>query len=212
MYLNETPHISLRKANGLINIDYSACDIIFNERNDTAAARSYNTVIGIYTKDNNNNKIYLETAGSYSQTTAGKHKPRARRLAEYNNYKIIPEIKPAIIESVSDFYYKNLNVDEIIKESQERRQILTALYNNEENAAAIKAAKLNGICKARRQPESTSYKNGNYLTKYFYIVEFKYLSSIYYELNSKAIKTQIETRTGTAWTNQYKNQIVNISE
>ena len=61
MFLESTPHINLRKANGLINIDYTACDIIgLDQDSSTAAARSYSTIIGVYTRDETGKKIYLE--------------------------------------------------------------------------------------------------------------------------------------------------------
>lgn len=210
MFLSETPHIKLRKANGLLNIDYTAADIIFNNKED-AAARSYNTLIGIYTKDETGRKYYLETAGVYSTTTAAKHKPRARRLASYNNYEIITDIRPEYIHDFNKFYDGTYNITEILQEQQERKDILKALYENENNAAAIIHAKTTGKIKARKAPEGKQFKNGNYLTKYFYVTNFKYFSNIYYELNLKAVKKQVQTRTGPAVTNQYKYNIVNIS-
>lgn len=219
MYIKETAHIKLRKANGLINIDYTACDIIFNEKNDTAAARSYNTIIGIFTHDNSSNKIYLETAGVYSTTTATKHKPRAARIADYNGYTIIEGIKPAIIEQVRDFYYCPLteeDVDEIKKEAKQRQEILKALYSNNETAAAIKSGKYSGTIKARKAPAGHQFKNGNYLTKYFYKTNFKYLQNIYYEVNVRHVKTKIKGYNGPAGpvpdrkTFKIKRNIVNI--
>lgn len=209
MQLESTPYVTLRKAKGLINIDYTACDIIgLSNNNGTAAARSYNTIIGVYTRDSTGNKVYLETSGVYSTTTCGKHKPRAAAIATYNRYQIVPEVRPDILHDL--YYYSKYSVDDIIKEFQEREAILEELKNNNYNGTAIKTAKLNGTIKAAREPETTQYKNGNNLTKYYYRTNFKYVSNVYYELNNKAIKTTVQTRTGTATTNKYKNQIVNI--
>ena len=212
MILRSTPHIKLRKANGLINIDYTACDILFNEKEGTAAARSYNTIIGVYCQDKNNNKIYLETAGSYSQTTATKHKPRAAALAAYNNYKIIENVRPETLHNL--YYYADYNlyllVEEILKESQQRNAIIKELQNNDETGRQILAAKKAGTIKARKKPESKDYKNGNRQTKYYYVVKFKYLAPVYYELNQKAIKRIVRTRNGEAVTHDYLYNIVNI--
>ena len=95
MFLRSTPHIILRNRNNLLTIDYTAADVIFNNKED-AAARSYSTLIGIYTTDETGRKYYLETAGSYSITTEAKHKNRARRLADYNGYEIIQYIPPMV--------------------------------------------------------------------------------------------------------------------
>lgn len=209
MQLESTPYVTLRKANGLINIDYTACDIIgLSNNNGTAAARSYNTIIGVYTKTSSGKKVYLKNAYSYSQTTAGKHHPRAAAIAEYNGYAVIQEVKPDVLHDL--YCYNKYAVDEIIKEAETRNAILQELHNNDNNGTAIKAAKLNGTIKAYKNPESHQYKNGNNLTKYYYRTNFKYVSNVYYELNNKAIKTTVQTRTGTATYNKYVNTIVNI--
>lgn len=214
MFLNETPHIKLRKANGLINIDYTACDIIGLSDDDSrpAAARSYSTIIGVYTRTSDDTKIYLETSGVYSTTTAAKHKPRAAAIAAYNNFKIIEGINPDVLHNLYFYPSTAPAVEEIIKESEERKQILQALYNNDYNNAVILHAKYSGRISAAREPQSKQYKNGNYQTKYYYKTNFKYIANIQYELNVKAIKYTVQTRTGPAVTNKYNSKIVNIRE
>lgn len=209
MKLESTPHIRLRRANGLINIDYTACDIIgLDQDSGKAAARSYNTIIGVYTRSSNG-KIYLENSCSYSQTTAGKHKPRAAALAIHNGYKVISWIKPEVLKEV---FFTNINVDEIVKEAETRKLLLKELHDNEYNGKLLKHLKVTGAIKAQKAPESTTYKNGNQLTKYYYSTNFKYVSNITYELNNKAVKVTVKTRNGQAVTNKYKNPIVNIRE
>lgn len=206
MNLKSTPHIILRKRNGLLNIDYTACDIISNQ--DQAAARSYNTIIGVYARDSSGTKYYLETSGVYSTTTAAKHKPRAARLADYNGFRIIENIKPDVL--FNQYFYKKYSIDDIIQEAKERQAILQALRDNDTNARSIKAAKLNGTIHARKNPEPHQFKNGNLKTKYYYIAEFKYCSSIFYEVNIKHERKTIETRKGPAETNEVKINICNV--
>lgn len=198
MYLESTPYIKLRRANGLINIDYTSCDIIgLRNESSQAAARSYNTIIGVYTRDSTGNKIYLETAGSYSTTTATKHKPRARSLAAYNNYEIIPDIKPEVLHN--QYFNNKYYIDEILKESQQRQQLIKQLKDGITTSFLITDLKTKGIIKAARNPETRNYKNGNSETKYYYIVNFKYHAPIYYNVIIKHIKTIIpgyNSRTG----------------
>ncbi|MBQ9011389.1 MAG: hypothetical protein IJ093_01940 [Bacilli bacterium] len=209
MNLESTPYITIRRANGLNYIDYTQCDILgLNDDSSTAAARSYNTIIGVFTRDSTGEKIYLETSGVYSTTTTSKHKPRAAAIATYNNYKIVPEVRPDVLHDL--YFYNKYAADEIIKEAQERAAILEELKNQDINGASIKHAKYTGTIKASRNPETTTYKNGNQLVKYYYQTNFKYCSNIYYEVNQKATPYQVQTRTGPAVTNKYKNTIVNI--
>lgn len=216
MILESTPYIKLRKSRGLINIDFTQCDIIgLNENSSTAAARSYNTIIGVYTRTSSGQKVYLETSGVYSQTTAAKHKPRAARLAEYNGYNIIKDIKPEILHDI--YFYNKYNIDEILKESQQRRELLEELKNNQETGRQLLALSKAGVIKARKLPETKQYKNGNRLVKYYYKTNFKYCSNIYWEVNQKAIKYTRPAFNGPrgprppATGRKYKINIVNIS-
>ena len=217
MFLSETPHIRIRRANGLYNIDYTACDIIgLNQDSSTAAARSYNTIIGVYTRTSSGSRVYLETGAAYSQTTASKHKPRAAAIASYNGFQIIPEIKPDVLREV--YFYGKTPVDEIIKEAETRQQLLQELHNNDNNGPTIKDLKVKGIIKAAREPESHQYKNGNHLEKYFYQTKFKYVYNVQYELNQKATKytrPAFNSPTGPrpeATGYKVQNRIVNIRE
>ena len=214
MFLSETPHIKIRKAKGLYNVDYTACDILNQNQPGPAAARSYNTIIGVYTHDSTGCKVYLETGAAYSQTTASKHKPRAAAIAEYNGFQIIPEIKPDVLRQV--YLYENIPVDEIIKEAETRDQLLEDLHNNDNNSTTILKLKRAGIIKANRNPQSHQYKNGNHLEKYFYRTNFKYVYNVYYELNVKTTRytrPQFNGPTGpraAASGNRIKHTIVNI--
>ena len=190
--LRETPHIRIRKANGLYNIDYTAADIIPGNSinsNHHAAARSYNTIIGVYTEDSTGQKIYLNTAGVYSTTTATKHKPRAAAIASYNNYKIIDNIKPEILHDL--FFYNKYNVDDILKEYQERREILKELQDGNHSTGKILDAKYKSIITAARKPaDPITYKNGNSKQIYYYKTNFKYFSNIYYKVTVRTTKTR----------------------
>ena len=213
MFLKSTPYIKLRKANGLLNIDYTKCDIIFND--NIAAARSYNTIIGVYTRDSTGTKIYLETSGSYSTTTATKHKPRAASIAAYNNYHIVTDIKPEVLKIV--YYSKNPEiVDNILKESQQRQELLNELKNNVNDSLLKTHLKVNGTIKADRTPEHKQYKNGNSQTKYYYRSNFQYCQQVTWQENKKHIKKVIPGYNGpkgpkperTTYT--ITNNIVNI--
>lgn len=216
MLLESTPHISLRNSRGLTYIDYTQCDILNVAAPGPAAARSYNTIIGVYTHDSTGCKVYLETGAAYSQTTASKHKPRAAAIASYNGFEIIPEIKPEILRQV--YFYENIPVDEIIKESQQRRQLLQELRNNDTTGKTIKDLKVKGILKAAKKPESHQYKNGNHLDKYHYKTDFKYVYNIYYEVNQKSTRYTRPAFNGPtgprpeATGYKVKNTIVNIQE
>ena len=217
MNLRSTPHIKIRRANGLNNIDYTTCDIIgLNDESEKAAARSYNTIIGVYARDSTGKKIYLETGGVYSTTTQGKHKPRARRIAEYNNFKVVSEILPEILHKL--YFYNKYNIDAITSEAKERQEILKALYNNEDTAPAILHAKYKNIIECYKPVEKTQYKNGNLKNKYYCKVTFKYCYPIYYELNVKHIKKEIAPYYGrngykpATTTNTIIKNIVNIQE
>ena len=216
MFLSETPHISLRNSRGLTYIDYTQCDILNAAAPGPAAARSYNTIIGVYTRSSNGKKVYLETGANYSQTTASKHKPRAAAIAIYNGFQIIPEIKP---DTLREVYFNNkIPVDEIIKESETRRQLFQELHNNDNNGRTIKDLKYKGILKASREPESHQYKNGNHLEKYHYKTDFKYVYNIYYEVNQKSTKYTRPAFNGPtgprppATGYKVQNTIVNIQE
>lgn len=187
MILKETPYIKLRNRNGLKYIDHTQCDIIgLRNESSQAAARSYNTIIGVYTRTGTGEKVYLETAGSYSTTTAGKHKPRAAAIAIHNKYKIIEDIKPEILH---DIYFNNkYNIDEILTEAKQRKGLINQLKQGITESFLITDLKVNGNIKAARNPEPHQYKNGNSQTKYYYKVSFKYCSSIYYQVNVKHIK------------------------
>lgn len=216
MFLESTPHVTIRKANGLYNIDYTACDILNAAAPGPAAARSYNTIIGVYTHDSSGSKVYLETGASYSQTTASKHKPRAAAIASYNGFQIIPEIKPSVLFDL--YHYNKIPVDEIIKEAEERRQLLQELHNNNDTGTTIKDLKVKGIIKAAKEPESTPYKNGNHLEKYHYKTDFKYVYNVYYEVNVKTTKYTRPSFNGptgprpAATGNRITHTIVNIQE
>lgn len=186
MFLESTPYIKLRKARGLINIDYTACDIIGLETEGPAAARSYNTIIGVYTRSGTGEKIYLETAGSYSTTTAAKHKPRAARLAAHNGYKIITDIKPQVLHDI--YFYNKYNVDEILKESQIHAAAIAAIKtgNSPETVRDIKPYLKTAYKRTRKD-----FKNGNHQTRSWYKLQFKYHAPIYYHINTHVFK---ETR------------------
>lgn len=195
MILKETPHIKLRKANGLINIDFTSCDIIgLRDESSQAAARSYNTIIGVYTRDSTDNKIYLETSGVYSTTTAGKHKPRARSLAAYNNYKIILDIKPEILHE--QYFNNKYCIDEILTEAKQRQELIKQLKDGITTSFLITDLKVNGVIKAARNPEPHQYKNGNHQTKYYYKVSFKYCAPIYYQVIKKHIVKKVPSYNG----------------
>lgn len=216
MFLSETPHINLRNSRGLTYIDYTQCDILNAAAPGPAAARSYNTIIGVYTRTSNGSKVYLETGASYSQTTASKHKPRAAAIAIYNGFQIIPEIKPDVLRDV--YFYGKIPVDEVIKESQQRRQLVQELRNNDDTGTTIKDLKVKGTIKAAKKPESHQYKNGNHLEKYYYKTDFKYVYNVYYEVNQKSTKytrPAFNSPTGprpAATGNRITHKIVNIQE
>lgn len=212
MFLEETPYIKLRKANGLINIDYTACDIIgLKEDSSTAAARSYSTIIGIYTSGPDGKKIYLETSGAYSTTTATKHKPRAAAIASYNGYKIIPGINP---QALRDLYFYPNNapaIKDILEEVKQHQEILQALKGHETRLNVILDYKVKGIITAAREPETIHYKNGNTDHIYSYRTNFKYISNIQYQERRKAILTIIDKGTkGKFKTYKYSETIQKI--
>ena len=212
MFLNETPYIKLRRTrSGLIYVDYTQLDILgLQDDSSTAAARSYNTIIGVYTRTGSGKKIYLETSGSYSTTTATKHKPRAAAIAIYNNFQVIPEVKPEILHNL--YFYNKYNVDEILKEYQERQKIAAAIETRNPDHPGIIDAQVKGLIKAAGLPTATNYKNGNRLVKYYYRTNFKYFSNIYYQVNQKATRRTINKgNRGNFQTNEYKESIVNIS-
>lgn len=187
MNLISTPYITIRNRNGLKTIDYTQCDILENE--NQAAARSYNTIIGVYTRTSTGQQVYLETAGSYSQTTASKHKPRAAAIAAYNNYKIIEDIKPEIL--FNQYFYNKYCIDEILQESQQRQELIKQLKDGKTSSFLINNLKVNGTITAARDPKTKNYKNGNHQTKYYYKVNFKYSAPVYYEVITKHIETII---------------------
>lgn len=210
MNLKETPYIKLRKANGLTWIDYTQCDILtLEDDRNTSAARSYNTIIGIYTDTINGEKVYLETSGVYSTTTAAKHKPRAAAIAAYNNYRIIPEVKPEILHDI--YFYEKYSIEAILKEYQERQEISAAIETRNPDHYTILDARTKGQIKPAGLPKTTNYKNGNRLVKYYYKTNFQYFQNIYYQVNQKATRRTINKGTkGNFITNSYKESIVNI--
>lgn len=185
MFLSETPHIKLRKANGLINIDYTACDIIgLQDGSSTAAARSYNTIIGVYARGPDGKKIYLQNGYSYSTTTATKHHPRAAALASHNGYKIIPDIKPEPLHKLAYNYSNRPDLQEILKEVKARDEILKELQDarTKNRPVFFKNKNLYKYVETRRPPESVTYKNGNRETVHHYKTSFNYLIDIYYHV------------------------------
>ena len=210
MLLNDTPYIRLRNNKGLTKIDYTACDIIgLEDGSSTAAARSYSTIIGVYTRSGE--KVYLKNAEKYSVTTAGKHHPRAEAIAIYNGYHVINNVRPDVLYNVYFHPSTAPAVDEIINEAEERRQIIKELRANDPEGAAIIHAKVTGTIKTKKV-ETHQYKNGNNLDKYYCTTNFKFVSNITYEVNIKSTPYRVRTRTGTATTHKYNSQIVNIKE
>ena len=159
---------------------------------------SYSTIIAAEAPG-----VTIITSGYYSNTTA-HHKTDARRY--FNNNQEIEATPEALYKYVSG----EVTAEELQREASQRQELITALKANKNTGGIIEKLKVKGIITTRKAPETKNYKNGNRLEKYFYKVEFKYLPAVYYELNSKAIKYQIETRTGTAKTNKYINNVVNL--
>ena len=197
MYLEETPYIKLRYARGLLNIDYTSCDIIFNENH--AGARSYNTIIGVYAIINGK-KYYFETSGVYSQTTAGKHKPRARDIAIYNGFEVIENIKPDIL---FDLYFKSININALFKELQQKEDLIKYLklqdyktchqINSQAAWDGLRIYDLRQLIKnSETNKKETIYKNGNTKTVKQYRTKFNYLSDLYYKITSRSKKTTIK--------------------
>ena len=188
MILQNTPHIRIAPLSG--QVDKCSCWIKNYNYDENQYAFSYNTVIGIYTSD----LYYLETAGSYSTTTAGKHKPRCQSIARHNNFKIVPDVKP---ETLAAIYRRPEELPEILpailEESQQRRQLLDAINNNRtENSIALDL-KVKGILNASRKPETKNFKNGNRDTVHYYRTNFKYVSNLEYKEVTKAKKQRLET-------------------
>lgn len=215
MFLNETPHISLRKnTNGNYQIDFCSAEILTPFKGtETAAARSYSTIIGIYTRDESGKKIYLETSGVYSTTTATKHKPRAAAIASHNGYKIISNINPQVLRDLY-FYPDNAPaIKDILEEVKQHREILQALKGHESRLNVILDYKVKGIITAAKEPETIHYKNGNTDHIYSYKTNFKYISNIQYQERRKAIKTIIDKGTkGKFKTYKYSETIQKIRE
>lgn len=203
MFLKETPHIKLRKANGLINIDYTACDILgLQDDSSTAAARSYNTIIGVYTRDSSGRKVYLETGYAYSTTTATKHKPRALSLAIYNDYKIVTGVHPEVLKNLYFYPAAAPAVDEIIKEVDLKTEIIKELRGlKTKQINPVLHARTKGLIKTRKKPESKNFKNGNKETIYYYRTAFNYIVNIYYHKRVHVFKQRLKTgnsKPGTA--------------
>ena len=214
MFLESTPYITIRNRNGLKTIDYTSADILGLGEPGPAAARSYNTIIGIYTTDDDGRKVYLETSGVYSTTTAAKHKPRAASLAIDNGFKVVTGIRPDVLHDLYFYAGENqaLIIREILQEVETRRQLLGQLRNNINSSFLITDLLVSDKITSRRPPESKQYKNGNRLVKYYYQTNFKYIANIQYEVNQKSIPYTVQTRTGTARTNKYKYDVVTIRE
>ena len=202
--IKETPHIKINEKTG--QIDYTSARIIYFKNN--AYVFSYNTVIGIYTQYTGK-PLYLETAAAHSSTTSTKHKPRARRLAEYNSYKIIPDIKPEILH---DLYLNSIKYDiaEIVKESQIYTAAIAAIKtgNEPETVRDIKP-----YLKPQYKQTKKDFKNGNQQIRSWYKLEFKYHAPIYYHINTHVFKETRPAyygRTGykpPATYNRYKKEV-----
>lgn len=180
MILKETPYIKIRKANGLYNIDYTSCDLIKNPAG-TIAARSYNTLIGVYTINSDGQKVYYKNCYGYSTTTSTKHHPRAERLAAYNNYKIVEGINP---DTLFNLYFdlSKVNIKQLEEELKNRREIEAAIINKDYHK--LYQYQRPGIIRPEA-PESTNYKNGNRLVKQEYKTRFKYIQNISFTEYSK---------------------------
>lgn len=196
MILKETPSIKIRKSNGLYVIDYTSCDLIKNPAG-TIAARSYNTIIGIYTTNSDGQKVYYKNCYSYSTTTATKHHPRAERLAAYNNYKIVEGVKP---DALFNLYFdpSKVNIKELEQELKNRQEIEDAAYNNN-FYLLYQHQKKDNI--RPEPPESIQYKNGNRLTTHEYRTTFKYIQNISY---TEYTKTGPKTIDAGYYRNGYK--------
>ena len=209
--INETPYINLRNnAHGTRTIDYTQADIIEGIKPHDAAARSYNTIIGVYTRTNDGQKVYLETSGIYSTTTATKHKPRAARLASYNGYEIVTGIKPETLHNL--YFYDKYDVSEILQEAKLKNEILETLKSGHDNGPIIHGQVI-GVINSNGTPKTTDYKNGNRDVKYFYKTNFKHVTNIKYEQILKSIPVKINKgQKGQYLTHDYKSYIVNIKE
>lgn len=196
MILKETPHIKLRNSKGHVYIDYTACDILENPAG-VIAARSYSTIIGIYTSSSSGQKVYYKNCYGYSTTTSTKHHPRAERLAAYNGYQIQEGINPKTLHNLY-FNPAQVNIKELEEELKNRREIEDAAYNNN-FYLLYQHQKKDNI--RPEPPESIQYKNGNRLVRQEYKTRFKYIQNISFTEYSKTGPKTIE---GGYYRNGYK--------
>ena len=219
--IKETPHIKINKKTGQIDYTSACISSAWNTEYIKGVTFSYNTIIGVFLKVpycTGYRLYYLETAGVYSQTTASKHKPRAAGIASYNNYDIISDIKPDALQTIANAPEDKQQqiLKAILKEDQERQDIINQLYSNDDAGGPVLHAIKTGVINHWKRPDSHTFKNGNYQTKYYYKTNFKYLSNIYYELNVKHVKITVPGYNGRngykppAVTNKIIKNIVNI--
>jgi len=198
MILKETPYIKIRNRNGLKYIDYTACDIIgLRPESNQAAARSYNTIIGVYTRDSTGRKYYFQTSGSYSTTTATKHKPRAAGIAAYNNYIIVDDVHPKILNDL--YFYNKYNVDEIIQEAKIRTEIINTIRSNPDTSIFFKNKKCYDYITFNNRT-GKDYQNGNRQEVTIYKTNFKYLYNFQIKETRHAFQHKLKQyagRTGT---------------
>ena len=140
------------------------------------------------------------TSGAYSVTT-GHHKTDARRY--FNNVQEIELLPDALYALAAG----EVSAAEIIKESQDRRNLLKELRNQEPDGTTIKDLKYKGTIQAYKPPEHKQYKNGNRDIIYHYKASFKNLPEVYYKVICKEQPVKIQTRTGPALYNKYSSKV-----
>jgi len=164
---------------------------------------SYNTLIAASIDG-----VTYITSRTYSNTTS-HHKTDALRY--FNNQEVIT-VKPDTLYKLAAGYDPEL-LEVIQEEHQQRQDLLTALYNKDNTAKIITHLKYIRVIKARKEPETTPYKNGNSQTKYFYTANFQHQEPVYYEVNQKATPHYItKGNKGKFKTYKYQYNIVNIKE
>ena len=183
--LESTPYVKIRKANGLLNIDYTACDIFSIE--NIAIARSYNTFIGIYAAGPDGKKYYFKNSNSYSSTTATKHHPRAQEIAIYNGYNTVVEVRPETLYKIYNATPETRPelLKQILYESQIKDEIKTAINNNEYIYKNINVFDYIKLVTRKHTP----YKNTNFKDVYLYQTNFKYISNINIKYTQHAFNT-----------------------
>jgi len=195
MLIKETPYISLNLIkdgfNNEYRVDYTSAALLDINTN-LNLAYSYNTIIGAFI-DIDGNRFYIETAAVYSTTTATKHKPRFNRLANYNNFIVIPNVKPETFILIRDTNNKNelsillLDILEEFTDSQTIKNKINGISTN-----AYKENQLITEYSKHYKTEKTQYKNGNHKTVITRKTTFKYLYNYYIKTVNHYFKKTIK--------------------